>query len=194
MEKLSQSFLRFKYLFFIIILNVTFIALFLREVNSPIFILGNIKIILFNLLLFAFAILYGHIKNYRFNQIIKLNKFSLFDKFSIILIPTLLSILFWSLFPTIIDRSISINILGNLYKENRYLSISEINQGLLDTYIKDDYQTKKRLSEQIYLGNIIENNKNYALTPKGKIYTKIYRLITSYFNLEDVLSLGNSSI
>lgn len=186
MQKFFQSSLRFNYLFVVTLMNFFFIAFCLKEVPSPIFILGNLKIIFFNIILFSFSIVFGNINKYQFIKFFKFKKLTLFDKFSIIIIPTLLSIIFWSLFPTIIDRSISIKILGNLEKENSFISLGEINQNLLDTYINVDYQTRKRLSEQIYLGNIIEKNKKYKLTSKGKFFTRFHRFLVRYFNLEDI--------
>ena len=130
-------------------------------------------------------------KNFKFNQKAKLGKLCIFDKFSIIIIPTLLSILFWSIGPTIIDRSVSVSILGNLYQANKPLSVNEINNGLLDIYIKDNYQTNKRLAEQIYLGNIFKNKSNYSLTLKGKNLTKFYKKITKYFNLDNIVGIND---
>ena len=74
-----------------------------------------------------------------------------------------------------------------LKSNDKSLSLNEINDGLLDTYIQDNYQTNKRLAEQIYLGNILEYEKNYTLTSKGKNLIRFYKNITKYFNLDNII-------
>ena len=97
----------------------------------------------------------------------------------------LLSILFWGLVPSIIDRSLSVNILGTLYHNKKGLTSKELNWSLYKNYMKEDYQTFKRIDEQIYVGNITKTkNDKYVLTKRGKIISKINLFLSKYFNLD----------
>jgi hypothetical protein len=67
---------------------------------------------------------------------------------------------------TIVERSVSINVI-------RYLApggtqpYSKIEQNFIDTFVYRDKAVCKRLDEQIHLGNVAEQNGQYAITPKG---------------------------
>tara|TARA_B100001027_G_C16227961_1_gene313108 strand:+ start:454 stop:1023 length:570 start_codon:yes stop_codon:yes gene_type:complete len=174
----------FIYLILSIVLNVFFILISLRDINDPIFINGNKGIIIFNFYLFVFFMTLKLINKY--NGKFKFTKtFSLYNISSSILISALLAILFWSLFPSIIDRSLSVNILGTLYKSNNPANINQLNWSLNKNYMDDLYQVNKRISEQIQIGNIIEVKKNqYILSKKGRIWAKINIFISNYFKLD----------
>ena len=113
-------------------------------------------------------------------------RFSFYELFSSIVISLLCSILFWSLFPSIVDRSLSVNVLGSLYKANRPISLEKINYGLYQNYMDGDFQALKRINEQIQIGNIqVDRDQNYFLTPKGKKWAKINLWLASHFFLDD---------
>tara|TARA_B100000242_G_scaffold264319_1_gene211776 strand:+ start:15186 stop:15590 length:405 start_codon:yes stop_codon:yes gene_type:complete len=117
--------------------------------------------------------------------IIDLKNFSFYDIFSSIFISLLSGTIFWSLGPTIIDRSLSVNILGTLYLAREPLSMEDINWSLYENYMNGKFQTKKRIEEQLFLGNIkvIDDNK-FILTKKGFKAAQANIWITRYFNLD----------
>ena len=80
--------------------------------------------------------------------------FTFYDLFSGFFISILSGAIFWSLGPTIIDRSLSVNILGTLYLAKEPLTLDQINWSLYENYMNGKFQTKKRINEQLYLGNI----------------------------------------
>ena len=116
--------------------------------------------------------------------IIDLKNFSFYDIFSSIFISLLSGTIFWSLGPTIIDRSLSVNILGTLYLAREPLSMEDINWSLYENYMNGKFQTKKRIEEQLFLGNIkVIDDDKFILTKKGFKAAQANIWITRYFNL-----------
>ena len=117
--------------------------------------------------------------------IIDLKNFSFYDIFSSIFISLLSGTIFWSLGPTIIDRSLSVNILGTLYLAREPLSMEDINWSLYENYMNGKFQTKKRIEEQLFLGNIkVIDDDKFILTKKGFKAAQANIWITRYFNLD----------
>ncbi len=117
--------------------------------------------------------------------IIDLKNFSFYDIFSSIFISLLSGTIFWSLGPTIIDRSLSVNILGTLYLAREPLSMEDINWSLYENYMNGKFQTKKRIQEQLFLGNIkVIDDDKFILTKKGFKAAQANIWITRYFNLD----------
>ena len=181
---LSKFFKYLKILGFFILLNIIFILIFLKNPILPIFTFGILRILFFNTFLVLIYLLVPK------NKIKVLNKFKkspeiFIEILSSITISMLLSILFWGLVPSIIDRSLSVNILGTLYHNKKGLTSKELNWSLYKNYMKEDYQTFKRIDEQIYVGNITKTkNDKYIITNRGKIISKINLLLSKYFNLD----------
>lgn len=176
---------KFQILLYILILNIIFLILFMRNVNSPVFINGNIIIINFNL----FLIIFFFISKIIYSKKSKIkSKFSKIDSYTItssVLIGLLSSILFWSLGPTIIDRSISVSILDILNQSDIPLDSKTIAEKFSKNYLSNNYQIDKRLDEQIYLSNINKISRDfYSINKKGKKIAKINRFISNLFNLD----------
>ena len=166
------------------ITNIFFVFFFLKNINPPIFISGNFKILFFNFGLAIFLIFLKYFFKDKKNKIAKIFSMSFFELISSIFIPLLSSFLFWSLGPTIIDRSLSVNILGTLYLSGKPLNLNDLNWSLQKNYIKGEFQTKKRIKEQLFLGNILQDlNGEYILTKKGIRAAKLNIFISKYFGL-----------
>ena len=175
----------FKILFISILGNILFILLFLRNIEDPIFIKGNLKILIFNIFLGLIFIIFRQLNKSRRISFFKLFKVNSYVIFSTIFIPMITNILFWSLGPTIIDRSLSVNVLGTLYLSEKPLSIDDLNWSLYTNYMNQSFQAQKRVEEQLYLGNIMESsNKKYVLTKKGLRTAKLNLFLTKFFNLD----------
>ena len=113
--------------------------------------------------------------------IIYICKFLMLDK---IIILFLICIYFWSLGPTILDRSVSITVLGKL-SESQSFSINELNNDFKEIYVYKNGAVNKRLAEQVYNGNVVKKNSKYRLTKKGIFTKKIILLMTNLFNIDD---------
>ena len=96
----------------------------------------------------------------------------------------LLLILFNSLVPTILDRSVSITVLGTLKESSRPLSEEEIGSTFNQIYVVDQNAVGVRLREQIANGNINKNeNETYELTKKGVFTSDMLSITTKIFNV-----------
>tara|TARA_A100001015_G_C15041888_1_gene740300 strand:- start:2799 stop:3308 length:510 start_codon:yes stop_codon:yes gene_type:complete len=97
----------------------------------------------------------------------------------------LLMILFNSLVPTIVDRSISVAI----------ISIIEENQTVNEKMIEESFQKKffegeeinKRILEQEFSGNVQENNNEFSLTARGKLFYKLFSTVQILFKTNENL-------
>ena len=182
----------FKLLLFTSLTNILFVTLFLRDINTPVFITGNFKIILLNIAL-GISIFISRFLSRKHSYKKEFFDFSFFEIFSTTLIPLITSILFWSLIPTIIDRSLSVNVLGTLYLSGRPLSIEELNWSLYQNYMDGNFQAQKRVEEQLIIGNIKKGmDGQYFLSKKGLRAAKINIFIAKYFGLNQSIALPKS--
>ena len=149
------------------------------------FFMGFILIMFFKRQFFPSQILFyeGLISSFFYFIIIFLLKHLDFDK-SIILF--LICFLFWSLIPTIIDRSVSVTILGKL-DANNYKSYNELSNDFNKVYLEDNDAIGKRLYEQIRNGNVIKKNNKYILSNKGLATKNSLFLIKEIFNINNSL-------
>ena len=93
---------------------------------------------------------------------------------------------FWSLVPTIIDRSVSVAILGKL-DANKYMSYNELSNDFKKVFLKNNDAIGKRLNEQIKNGNIKKKDNKYTLSNKGLSIKQSFIIITKLFNINDSL-------
>lgn len=184
MNKIALNINNNQILFLIINLTLNFFYIFFicKNNQEPIFTNGIMKLLLANTFSFIFFIsLDLKLRNKGINH--KSN--NIFSKTTSILLAFLISFLFWGLVPTIIDRSLSVNVIGTLNKANRSLTLYEINESLLKNYVRGDFQARKRIMEQIHVGTLKRNkDETFQLTFKGKLIAKLNLLIANYFNLD----------
>ena len=101
------------------------------------------------------------------------------------LLPAFLIILlFNSLIPTILDRSVSITVLATLNQCNRECSIEHLEKEFERVYLKKNQAVKKRVLEQISSKNVVEFNGRYNLTNQGKITFEVMNVLTDVFNID----------
>lgn len=108
------------------------------------------------------------------------------------IISLLICVLFWSLGPTILDRSVSITVIGSL--RNQPKLITELDEIFVNLYVVENLAVKKRLYEQIESGNIEKVlNGKYRLTKKGFIIAEYIELLSVLFNVNQNLIKGESN-
>ena len=96
----------------------------------------------------------------------------------------LLLVLFSSLIPTILDRSVSITVIGTLKESHHPLSEEEIRSRFNQVYVVNQNAVGVRLREQMANGNIFMNqNGEYELTKKGVFTSEILLITTKFFNV-----------
>ena len=92
---------------------------------------------------------------------------------------------------TIVDRSISIFMLNELYNSNY------TKEQITDIFASKfpSYAIEKRLNEQIEIKNIkinlsLENKETYHITNKGEVYIKLFKKINKLYNLDKLILEG----
>ncbi len=127
---------------------------------------------------FLFLILFLFLKSFeiRFKKIIS---YSILPSF-------LLVTLFNATVPTILDRSVSITVLGTLKKSESSVGIDHINKSFQQIYVINENAVEIRLKEQIANGNVVQNDfDEYALTRKGEFITDVMLHLTYIYNLNN---------
>lgn len=110
----------------------------------------------------------------KFTKFIKSNLYSSF----------LLIVLFNAMIPTILDRSVSVTVIGSLKKSDTPLELGEIQSSFNKIYIIEQDAVNIRLKEQIANGNIKKNNEGkFFLTKKGEVTSQIMLGISYVFNV-----------
>jgi len=119
-------------------------------------------------------------------------------------IPAVIAALFFNYsfmitIPSLLDRSISITVIGADAKAGSSgATLEELNQDFMDVYVDGDRQVKKRLEEQMAGKHIVNENGRYVLTPKGRfVYdtnvflAKLYNISMRYVNADKTIQTPN---
>jgi hypothetical protein len=108
-----------------------------------------------------------------------------------LVISFLFIIIFHTNIITIVDRSISIFMLNELYNNN--YNKEQITHIFASKF--PSYAIEKRLNEQIEIKNIkinlsLENKETYHITNKGEVYIKLFKKINKLYNLDKLILEG----
>ncbi len=109
--------------------------------------------------------------------------------FPALCLATILAYSFHTTVPVILDRSISIQIIGSL--SNQQMQIKDLNNAFLKGYVDNYSTTCRRINEQLATGNVIIENGTAKLTNKGLRMQKIFNKIAEFLNIEDHYIKGN---
>lgn len=101
-------------------------------------------------------------------------------------IPTYISFILMSYsflmtFPVVLDRSITLHMYNFLQKNPGGATLASIRNNFVSEFVDKSRAIDKRIVEQIYLGNITENNGVYLLTEKGKKSNLIFNKMNAIF-------------
>jgi hypothetical protein len=96
------------------------------------------------------------------------------------------NIVFFTLVPVTIDRSVSVFILGQMNKTpSRYYSKQELTSVFEKKYVEAYDGIQKRLDEQMYSGNVAKDGNEYKLTDQGENLVGIFDFIATMFNINN---------
>jgi hypothetical protein len=88
-------------------------------------------------------------------------------------------------FPTLLDRSISVMMISFLDRaKHRSVPIDQLNQAFIEVYVAGDTQTRKRVAEQVAIGNVTASNDQVAITSRGREFARLNRIMASLFNIQ----------
>ena len=85
--------------------------------------------------------------------------------------------------PSLLDRSISLYILGLLHNE-KIATLSELQNYYVSGFVYHNEAIEKRLNEQVRSGNIILVNGDYSLTKKGEVLFYFNQHLAVLFNTD----------
>jgi hypothetical protein len=107
--------------------------------------------------------------------------FSSFEKYLIISIFLLVGYSYSITIPTIIDRSLTIYMLGELKNSPSGIEKAKLEQDLTDSYIRDYQLIPTRILEQIVSGTITVENNCIKLTRTGMYIAEISQFYKNLF-------------
>ena len=104
-----------------------------------------------------------------------------FEKFQIIFICLLIGYIYSISVPTIIDRSLSIYILEEIYKNNKAgIKIDDLDELISKKYMREYRVKEMRVSEQLASGTIYIDNDTIFLTEKGRLISIVTTAAREY--------------
>lgn len=83
--------------------------------------------------------------------------------------------------PSLLDRSISLYIIGILHEE-KIATLSELQNYYVSGFVYHNEAIEKRLNEQVRSGNIAVENGNYSLSHKGVSLFNFNQYLAKIFN------------
>lgn len=107
--------------------------------------------------------------------------FKIFSKKETYLTFILFCYAFHITIPSLLDRSISLYIIGILHEE-KMLAIHDLQIYFTNGFIYHNKSIEKRINEQVRSGNITNLNGKYSLTTKGNELFKINQIFAKIFN------------
>ena len=84
-----------------------------------------------------------------------------------IILFSCVNMVFFTIFPVSIERSISVFIIDYFSESNRVVTKDELDQDFLEKYVEERSAIQKRLDEQIITGNIKRSGSGYIITDQG---------------------------
>ena len=168
------------HLVFFVLGLVLFIVLF----RSPLFVFVPVffyrGIIVLVLVCFLIALVVSYFKRTKFGA-----SFTYKDVVISVTLIFCINLVFFTLIPVTADRSISIFLLANMNNHSeKAFTKEEIAHVLADKYLYEHGAIDKRLHEQIYSGNIINEGNKYRITKQGRLVMRIYELVANIFLID----------
>ncbi len=106
------------------------------------------------------------------------------DFVSAAIVAAALNLSVFVLGPVTVDRSISVFMLARFDLAGRPLAAKEVTDQFLHYYGVEWNQIGRRLKEQTISGNLEETPQGYRLTPQGKAFMKVARLMARVFGTD----------
>ena len=100
------------------------------------------------------------------------------------LIVVLTAICFNLTVPSVFDRSVSLYLLNTLDNAADGLTETQIRDEFVDVYFGDNHGIRKRLIEQIQMGNVRHDGERYRMTHAGRRMVGIVRFFNRVYNLD----------
>lgn len=93
------------------------------------------------------------------------------------------NVTFLIVFPVTFDRSVTTYLLETLSASSEGLSKQELEDSLVDDYVKKQAAVDRRMLEQIYSKNVVRCGEKFCLTEQGQTFMKFEGAIKSIFGI-----------
>jgi uncharacterized membrane protein len=167
------------YFSFFIIGTALFIFLFHTPLFSSISVFFYRGVVLLVVSSFLIILMLVYLKKKAFGNLI--------DTRDIILLVTLifcLNLVFFTLVPVTVDRSMSIFLLGYMNKHSdAKLTNQQITKVFIEEYVQKNKALNKRFDEQLVSGNIVIKKGGYQITNQGKSLIHFFQFTADLFGI-----------
>jgi len=166
------------YIFSFLFGTIVFISLF----STPLF--ANIDILFYRgiILLFISCIGTALLSLFVMKKVAR-NKFDARDVVVTICIIFSLNLVFFTLVPVTVDRSVTVFILQEIGK-NRNVTKEQMQKDLYTDYIVRQKAVERRFYEQQKSGTVAKGKKGYFLTPQGESLLSSFAVIRTLFHIK----------
>lgn len=182
MKKETNNFCKliFIYFCFLILSILLYISLFWIKIFDFFDILFFKSFVLLFLTFFLIFLLLFFIRKFNFFKIISKK-----DILIICLLSFILNNFIYALIPFNTSRSVSVMIVGYLYNnKDRNISYKELDEFIYKLYFLDEKAVRRRINEQLKIGNIEQVEDKYKLTEKGIVTVNFMNVVTKMFNTQ----------
>lgn len=160
-----------------------FFALYLLLLHLPIF--SQMRILFYRglLILSCETLIFGLVGSH----VMRKQKLSLETFVAALALGASLSIVFLTIFPVTVDRSISTYLLSTINSQNHQCAAGGVTKDhLRESFIKEYVNSAdaigRRLDEQRLTGSIYESSKGcWSMTPRGKRLLSFFNVVKKYF-------------
>lgn len=96
--------------------------------------------------------------------------------------------------PSLLDRSISITLIGAVAEGgDKGVTFDALNRLFFESYMDGDRQVRKRLTEQMAGNHIVEHDGSYSLTPKGRFIFETNLFLARLYRIDPHCVLAQPS-
>jgi len=95
--------------------------------------------------------------------------------------------------PSVFDRSVSLYLLNTLDNAPAGLSEAQLRAEFVEVYFGANYGIRKRLREQLRMGNITRGGARYRLTAAGRRMVTVVRFFNAFYALDPHMAQRKST-
>jgi hypothetical protein len=93
------------------------------------------------------------------------------------------NLVFFTLVPVTLDRSISVFLLEYLDSQDSAKTKDEVTTEFINKYVIENKAMDKRFNEQIVSGNLAGESGVYKITGRGRAIVKFFRVVSGWFGI-----------
>lgn len=168
-----------------IVLYIISFGVFILLIRLPIF--KSIEVLMYRgIILIVISGILASILLVLYKDFRKAKWLSIKDAILIFIVTCSINIVFFTLIPVTVERSISVFMLSYIdNNSDKSFTQEEISNIFIDKYVNEYEAFDKRFNEQLVTGSIEQNEDGtYSITNKGQFIVKLFKVISEIFETD----------